>query len=87
MSDNEPMQELLDRTRRIETRLTRFMEDNGFDTKVRRAVWYPEEGRLEVPSPATSLKDIIAAVPRSWQAFDKIVISHKGDMLATIYLP
>ena len=85
MTDSTAISEILDRTRRIETRLTRFMEDQGFDTQVRRPVW--NNGVINVPSPATSLKDCLAVIPPSWNPDDPIVVMHKDTKVAEWYKP
>jgi hypothetical protein len=75
--------EMADRLRRVETRLTRFMEWSGFDTEVRRPVW--NDGVLAIPNDATSLRDCLACIPQTW--FDKITLTHKGQIIATITRP
>ena len=68
-----------DRCRRIETRLTKYLEDRGFDSQTSR----PEvkDGALHIPSPACSLKDILDALPADGLVYDVFV---HGDLLATI---
>ena len=58
------LQEVVDRTRRTETRLTKYLEAIGFVTGARKPVW--QGGAIEVPSPATSLTDILSVVPDTW---------------------
>ena len=70
--------ETSDRLRRIETRLTRFMESQGFDTEVRRPAF--KDGHLDIPTDATSLRDILAAVPDGWDG--GVVVLHKGVVIA-----
>jgi hypothetical protein len=77
--------EVLDRTRRIETRLTRFMEAQGFDTQVRRPTW--NNGVIKVPSPETSLKDCMAVIPKNWNRDDPIAVMHKDSKVAEWYKP
>ena len=72
--------EMSDRLRRIETRLTRFMEAQGFDTEVRRPVF--NAGHLDIPTDATSLRDILAAVPPDWDG--GVVVLHKGVVVALL---
>lgn len=58
---DEMISEILDRSRRIETRLVSFLEAQGFDTRVRRPLF--KDGCVHVQSPATSINEIMAVVP------------------------
>jgi hypothetical protein len=76
----DAQRELLDRLRRMETRLTRFMEWSGMDTEVRRPVW--NNGALILPTDATSLRDCLAHIPQDWVG--DVTLIHKGMTIATI---
>lgn len=78
-SDHEMIREALDRARRIETRLTRFLEEQGFDTGAQHARW--RNGIIEVPSPACSIRDLLAAIPPEWECEEPIGVYVKGDFL------
>jgi hypothetical protein len=69
--------ETLDRVRRIETKLTSFLEAQGHDTESDRVMW--EDGAIKVPSLAVSLRDVLAAIP-SLPA--EVEIFHKGKHVA-----
>ena len=56
--------EIQDRLRRIETRLTKYMQERGFETQVQKPVW--RDGEIHIPSLDVRLKDILEAVPDSW---------------------
>lgn len=88
MSTDPLMREAVDRLRRIETRFTKYLESQGFDTKVRRPVFHKvaEQGVVDIPSPATALKDIITAVPGDWDVDDEITIVHKGEWMGSFYM-
>lgn len=64
--------ETLDRTRRIETRLTKYLEQTGFDTGIQRPTW--GDGKISVPTPACSLRDCLAVVPSDWPVDEEIEI-------------
>ncbi len=81
------MQEVVDRCRRMETRLTRFLETQGFDTQVKRAEWRAQDGVVVVPSPSTSLKEILMMVPYEWDSSVPIRVEHKGETMAVFYVP
>ena len=66
--------EIRTRCRRIETRLTSYMESKGFDTQSKKPVWI--EGSIKLPNLSCSIKDILAVIPKDWP--DDIVISHDG---------
>ena len=69
--------EIQDRIRRIETRLTAWMQWSGFETQVQKSVWVSDPaGTIEVPSRDVRLKDVLAAIPDDWCG--PILIVHKG---------
>jgi hypothetical protein len=86
------LQEIMDRTRRIETRLTRFMEAQGFDTQVQRPQWLPPQeagaaGAILLPTPATSLRDCLDVVPGDWDSLRPIVLIVKDEHIGTLLMP
>ncbi len=66
---------MLDRLRRIETRVTKFLETQGFDTKVKRPSF--DDGMLEIPSLQCAIKEILSAVPDDYVG--TVTVTHKGD--------
>lgn len=78
------LKEITDRMRRLETRFTKFMEIQGFDTKVRRPVF--RDGVVEIPSMACSIHDILTSIPITWDKGDEVEIRHKEDFVASIFL-
>jgi hypothetical protein len=79
------MREVLDRLRRIETRVTRFLETQGFDTQVQRPKWDEATHTLYIPSMGVSLRDILLAIPP--QRSQLILVKHKGDLVCTLHVP
>lgn len=67
----------------METRLTKFLEVQGFETKVKKPVW--RSGVVDIPSLECSIKDILAAVPDDWPDEDGIYVVHHGQEIADIY--
>ena len=61
-TDGEHTKELLDRVRRIETRLTRFLAAQGAEMTTEKPEWQPGIGVL-IPSLDCSLRSILSAVP------------------------
>lgn len=78
------LNEIMDRCRRIETRLTKYLEQQGFDTRVRRPEW--DDGDIIVPSLTVSMQDCVSVVPSDWDVNEPIQVVHKGRTLMTIYL-
>jgi len=78
------LEELRDRTRRVETRLTKYLESQGFDTQTQRPEWR-SDGYVNVPSPNISLKDVLSVIPHTY--LDEVRIVHKGVIIASIYIP
>lgn len=77
--------EVMDRMRRMETRMTRFLELQGFDTKVKRPVW--EAGYVQVPSMACSLHDMLGAVPPEWPVDALVTVKHQDAVVLEFLLP
>lgn len=77
--------EVLDRVRRMETRLTRYLESQGFDTKTRKPYW-KADGTVVIPSLATSIADCLAVVPKDWLDSSAIFIVHKGAEVMEFFL-
>ncbi len=81
------MKDVVDRCRRMETRLTQFLEAQGFDTQVKRCEWRAQDGAVVVPSPSSALKEILATVPFGWDAAMPVRVEHKGETLAVVFVP
>lgn len=84
--DADPVLETRDRTRRIETRLTKLLIALGVDTESDKIVFDPGslvgDAKVTIPSPHTSVKELLAAVP---DTFDGAVDLFVGDQhLATL---
>ena len=78
--------EIVDRVRRIETRLTKFMEAQGFDTQVARALWVPDPGYVLVPSPAVAIRDVISAIPADYAGL-MVGVKVGSELLFTVHVP
>lgn len=85
LPDEKKTNEMLDRTRRIETRLTRYLEQNGFETGVQRPSWNPR-GIIEIPTRACSVHDMMAVIPKEWNPEDEITVRIHGEFVMVIYL-
>ena len=59
----DTVNEIRDRTRRIETRVTRYMADQGFDTQTRKPKFDRANMALELPSPSIAVNACIDAIP------------------------
>jgi hypothetical protein len=89
MSERDRIGEIQDRVRRIETRLTAWMEKSGFDTQVQKGkliMCYHGRTGLEVPSLDVRLKDILETIAESRfaSAEDEVPIFHKGERVGAI---
>ncbi len=83
-SDSEAVQETLSRARRIETRLTSLLVALGYDTETQK----PEllrDGTIRIPSPHTSWREIIDAIPKDWTGPVDIYI--RNEFVGTIEPP
>ena len=55
--------EIQDRLRRIETRLTKYMQERGFETQAQVPIYGGSNDRISIPSLDVRLKDVLAAIP------------------------
>lgn len=84
MKYDDSIREIVDRCRRIETRVTKFLESQGFDTKVRRPEWR-DTGVIVIPSLACSIRDCIVVVPANWDNDQPIDVMHQGAVVMQFY--
>jgi hypothetical protein len=82
----QAIKEIQDRVRRMETRLTKWLEDQGFDTGVKRPVWH-QDGTVTVPSLDCSLKHILTVIPGDWDADEEVAILFHNTQVASVMLP
>ena len=76
--------EIQDRLRRIETRLTKYMQERGFDTQVQVPIYDGPNDRITIPSLDARLKDVLAAIPEGEAPEDGLAIVHAGSVVAWI---
>lgn len=85
MNNAEQMKEIQDRLRRIETRLTKYLESVGFETNIRRPTF--RDGMIVVPSLMTTLADCVNVVPDGWDKGEEIFVEHKHQPVLSFFLP
>lgn len=78
----DDVREVKDRSRRIETRLTKLMTHLGYETQATMPAW--QRNCVEVPSISTAIKDILAVIPDDWNADIPVPVVHKREMLCYI---
>lgn len=78
-------QEIVERCRRIETRLTKYLESQGFETQVRRPFWNGQA--VVVPAAHCAVSDMLSAIPVEHRGDDEIPVLHQGKILLYLYLP
>ena len=76
-SDRANLLEVLQRSRRIETRLTRLLETEGISTGIQRPWWMDD--RVMIPSPMTTLDAILKVIPEGWAQPARIVLKEEQD--------
>ena len=77
------LNELIDRSRRIETRLTKYLESIGFDTKVQRPYWNGHS--VIIPTPNAPLAEIIATVPDDFPEDEPIPVRCRGRFIMEFF--
>jgi hypothetical protein len=81
------LQEVVDRTRRVETRLTKLIIALGFETGARKPVWDAEHHSIVVPNASTSLADCIDVFPAELGDLDAAPVVHEGRLLGYLMRP
>lgn len=86
-SRGRPRDEILERVRRMETRITELCHFLGLSTKSAKPTWSAEQGSVIIPTDACSLRDILAAVPDGILRGpdNEVEIWHKGRFVASLY--
>lgn len=69
--------EIQDRLRRIETRLTKYMQERGFDTQVQKVE--AEGDGIIIPSLDVRLRDMLIAAPETTHRFFNVW--HQGELV------
>ena len=64
-TDRANLLEVIQRMRRVETRLTRLLETEGIATGVQRP-WFMADGIAVVPSSMTTIDAILKVIPENW---------------------
>ncbi len=74
------LDEVADRCRRIETKLTRLAVAQGLDSTTTKPHF--DDGRLYLPSPDCSIQDCVSAIPYGWGA--PVEVWHKERHITTL---
>lgn len=74
--DRANLLEIVQRCRRIETRLTRLLETEGISTGIQRP-WWMEEGLVMIPSPMTTIDAILKVIPYGWPKQVQVVLKEE----------
>jgi hypothetical protein len=80
MSD---LKEIAERCRRIETRLTRYLEMQGVDAGGLKPIFVL--GEIRIPNKATSVQDCLNVIPPMWNPDEEIFVTHKGEYVMSIF--
>lgn len=78
----DPQQEILERARRIETRVTRMMHALGVPSESQKAKFDESAGTLLVTSPHASLRECLLAIPETVEGTVDVYVG--SDYVATI---
>jgi hypothetical protein len=70
--DRANLLEVLQRSRRIETRLTRMLETEGIATGIQRPWWMDD--RVMVPSPMTTIDAVLKCIPEGWSKPVQVIL-------------
>ena len=82
------VKELADRLRRIETRLSKFMEAQGFDAQTQRPEWSITQDKtaiITIPTDMCSIKDMLSVIPDGYE--DDIDVLHRGMFVFRLQCP
>jgi hypothetical protein len=81
---HEATQEVLDRVRRIETRVTKLGDHFGIELGGSRPSW--SDGSIYLPTPNCSIGSIVNLIPQGWPRQDGIDVFVGRDYLMTLYV-
>lgn len=86
MPDHRPRRddttEILQRVRRIETRVTTALVALGFDPQAQKPAFDRKNGRLQLPSPHSSLSECTKAIPNDWHGPVQVYVG--TDLVAVL---
>ena len=85
MQNDRAISEILDRTRRTETRVTKIGRAMGIDVGGGRPVWIEDSSRVIIPSPNCSVGAITEVVPASRRGEDVDVYVNE-EYLFTLFV-
>jgi hypothetical protein len=74
-ADRANLLEVLQRSRRIETRLTRLLETEGIQTGIQRPWWMDD--RVMIPSPMTTIDAILKVIPENWASPVQVILKEE----------
>ncbi len=84
-NERDRIGEIQDRLRRIETRLTAWMEWSGFDTRVTKAEWNEDLKEINIPSLDIRVKDVLTTIPPGRAS--SVDVMHKGVFVLRVLRP
>ena len=76
--------EILDRSRRIESRLTSFILKSGFSTRAAKPTWDAHDCAVTIPNREVALDEVLAAIPT--HATENVAVVFMGKTLCVINL-
>lgn len=79
---NDPQLEILQRMRRLETRVTTALIALGYDTQAQKPTFDRRRGRLQLPSPHSSLLECTKAIPSDWSGAVEVFVGN--DRVTTL---
>lgn len=80
------LKEIAARNKRIETRLTNYLNSIGFDSGAQPAVW--ADGEVHLPRAGASLEDALLVIPVGWlEEVHDVPVLHNGKVLAVLTSP
>jgi hypothetical protein len=78
--------EIKDRLRRVETRLTNYLEAQGHNTGAVKPEWVGQGRAIHLPSLKSNLRDILKVIPEGLAFRGDITIVCKGIRVGVIYI-
>lgn len=80
------MQEMKDRLRRIETRLTNYMESRGHNTGAIKPMWVAQGNAIHIAGLGCSFGDMLKVIPEGLAFRGDITIVCKGIRIGVMYI-
>ncbi len=84
-SDTDRLRDISDRCRRMETRLTKFLEIHGQATIARPPEWLPT-GEIIIHDVGTPISELLRVIPDTWDPKQEVIVNYRKQFMFSMFL-